>query len=54
VGCRSGISVLGEGTDAAKMVLGTLLGGESHMTMAGCFELTVGHVGLLVGLLRKK
>jgi hypothetical protein len=49
VGSSRGISVLGEGTDAAEMVLGTLLGGESHVTMAGSFELTVRHVCWLVG-----
>jgi hypothetical protein len=43
VGSSRSITVLGERTDASEMVLGTLLGKESKMTVTGGFELTVGH-----------
>lgn len=38
-----GISVLGEGTDATRVVLGTLLGEEPKVTTPRSFEFTVGH-----------
>ena len=38
-----GISVPGEGTDATRVVLGTLLGEEPKTTAARSFEFTVGH-----------
>jgi hypothetical protein len=46
VGSGGGVEVLGEGTDATGVVLGTLLGEESQVTGTGCFELTVRHGGL--------
>jgi len=45
-GRRSGgVKVLGERTHAASVVSGTLLGKVLQGSMAGCFELTVRHVG---------
>mmetsp|Transcript_25683 Transcript_25683/g.56245 ORF Transcript_25683/g.56245 Transcript_25683/m.56245 type:complete len:264 (-) Transcript_25683:13-804(-) len=38
------VGVLGEGTDAAGMVLGPLLGQEAQVTVAGRFELTMRHL----------
>ena len=37
------ISVLGEGTDATRVMLGTLFGEEPKVTVPGGFEFTVGH-----------
>lgn len=38
-----GISVLGEGTNATRVVLGALSGEEPKVTAPGGFEFTVGH-----------
>jgi len=43
VGWRGRIIVTGEGADATRVVPGTLLGEETQVAAAGCFEFTVGH-----------
>ncbi len=45
VGGITGI-VLGEGSDLTRVLLGTLLGQETQVTLSGCFELSVGPVGV--------
>mmetsp|Transcript_20463 Transcript_20463/g.30510 ORF Transcript_20463/g.30510 Transcript_20463/m.30510 type:complete len:355 (+) Transcript_20463:230-1294(+) len=42
---RLGGIILGETADTSRMVLGTLARVETQTTVAGCFELTVRHVG---------
>ena len=46
VGSISGV-VLGEGSDLTRVLLGTLLGQESQVTLSGCFELSVRPVILI-------
>jgi hypothetical protein len=43
-----GVKVLGEGTHAASVVSGTLLGKELEGPMTGCFEFTVRHCNVVV------
>ncbi len=43
MGWRGWIIVTREGADATRVVLGTLLGEETQVAAAGCFEFTVGH-----------